>query len=310
MKGHDYSRRHAYMVTMVKRDGMPDFGVMTNPDPKNPKFARCSYLPLGRKIKKAVSAMRTQCPAVGIAQWVVMPDHVHILVSVRRDGVISLGEWVSRFKNLVNHNCHEAGVDNSGSVFAEQYNDRIIRDRRQYDSVKAYMADNPRRLWIRQSRPHYFRTRGLLEADGHELMLYGNTMLLDSPWISAVKVSRRHTEEECKRNRLLWQEISERGGVLASPFINKEEKAALEAGMASNAGIILIVDNQLTDRWKPSGKFMELCAAGRLLVIGEPHYRSRPTWPGELRARCLEMNAIAAAIAAGAWRRVSYGAAR
>jgi len=55
---------------------------------------------------------------------------------------------------------------------------------------------------------------------------------------------------------------------------------------------------------------MELCAAGRLLVIGEPHYRSRPTGPGELRARCLEMNAIAAAIATGAWRRVSYGAAR
>lgn len=85
--------------------------------------------------------------------------------------------------------------------------------------------------------------------------------------------------------------------VLASPFINPKGFEIYSEAAKMGADIILIRDNGFNSRFKPDGRYFDHCAAGHLLIVGETevHFDKKQ----DFRAKCLEMNATAAALAAG-----------
>lgn len=68
-------------------------------------------------------------------------------------------------------------------------------------------------------------------------------------------------------------------------------------GIAGGASLIVIVDNGFPPRFKPSGRYFELCSRGRLLLVAPESYISRK--PVMTRRVAMACNELARNLAAG-----------
>ncbi len=82
-----------------------------------------------------------------LAAYVIMPNHVHVLVSLR-DGT-TLEKTVQSWKCVSAHAInHEAALH--GPLWQANYWDRLIRNRKHYEHVRDYILKNPSRAHLRE----------------------------------------------------------------------------------------------------------------------------------------------------------------
>lgn len=210
-----------------------------------------------------------------------MPDHIHLLLFVEKNTEEILGRIIARFKVSV-----DKAVGFSG-VFAKGFNDQILKPSRSLDVLFRYLRENPRRLAVRREHPEFFRRVNTLKIGDKAYQAYGNFQLLDCPFKEQVVVHRADTEEEHRLNREQWLYTAANGGVLVSPFISAAEKAILVEAEQLSGRFIVITNETMEERYKPSGRDFELCESGRMLIISA-------NLPGELsRQKCITMNDLA-----------------
>ncbi len=190
-----------------------------------------------------------------------MPDHIHILLFVEKRTEESLGRIIARFKVPV-----DKAVGFSG-VFTKGFNDQILKPSRSLDVLFRYSRENPRRLAVRREHPEYFRRVNDLKIGARTYQAYGNFQLLDCPFKEQVVVHRADTEEIRRLNRERWLYTAANGGVLVSPFVSAAEKAILVKAEGMCGRFILITNEPMGERYKPSGRDFELCETGRMLII-------------------------------------------
>ncbi len=298
---HDYSGRFIYFITLVKKPGLPDFGRIITSYGEKPENAWSRLSELGMIIKKALKEMPMRQPTVRVMQSVIMPDHLHLMLYFTEKGALSLGEWIGIFKTLVGKLYWENVLRKEGkekiSVFISNFHDRIIRDRRHLAVENKYMVENPRRLFMKMHCHDYFRVCGRIRVGEKEYAIFGNPLIIMKPNISAVKVSRKDDDKKREADRRRWFYEAARETVLASPFINPKEFEIYSEAAKMGADIILIRDNGFNSRFKPDGRYFDHCAAGHLLIVGETevHFDKKH----DFRAKCIEMNGAASALAAG-----------
>ena len=281
--------------------GVPDFGRITTSHEVKPENAWCRLSELGMIIKRAIKEMPVRHPTVRVMQSMIMPDHLHIMLYFTEKGALDLGKWVGSFKNRVNTLYWENVLKTEGkekvSVFISKFHDRLIRDRRHLAIENKYILENPRRLFMKINCRDYFRVCGRIRVGERGYTLYGNPLIITKANISSVKVSRKDSEEKQAADRRRWLYEAARDMVLASPFINPKEFEIYREAAKMGADIILIRDNGFNSRFKPDGRYFDHCAAGHLLILGETEMHFDKTQ--NFRAKCIEMNAAAAALAAG-----------
>lgn len=183
------------------------------------------------------------------------------------------------------------------SVFEEGYHDRILLKSNQLEKMLRYVSDNPRRRLLRMLNPTFHQRHWIILGDGRKFEAYGNINLLFDPDIEAVKISRKFSAAELRSRKICWLRTVENGGVLASPFISKDEKRVLHWAINNGGRIIYIIDNGFAERFAPKGVLHRLCSEGRLLMVASTDFTHGK---GALtRAECENMNNLAAAIATG-----------
>lgn len=144
---------------------------------------------------------------------------------------------------------------------------------------------------MRRAHPEFFRRVNGLEIGGKTYQAYGNMQLLDNPFREQVVVHRADSPATRVSNRARWLYAAANGGVFVSPFVSQAEKAIRSEAEAVGGRIVLITNESMGERYKPSGRDFELCEQGRLLIVSAG-------LPGELsRSACLEMNALAQTMA-------------
>lgn len=275
---HDYRSRCIYMLTLRKSASVPDFGQLVG--------EKIELSETGRFVKRQIGLIPLLDRAFRVLQFSIMPDHVHILLFVQSILEESLGKYIARFKIGVNQRA--GGIP----VFEEGFNDQILMKERSLDTLFNYIRDNPRRLAVRKAHPEYFRRVNGLDIEGKRYSVYGNLFLLHNPFREQVVIHRADNADVRAANRDRWLYTAANGGVLVSPFISPAEKAVRTEAEEAGAKIILITNEQMGERYKPTGREFRLCESGRLLIVSVPG-------PGSLTRRaCLEMNALAKAIAA------------
>jgi len=72
--------------------------------------------------------------------WVVMPNHVHVLVSPLPDH--SLPDIVHAWKSFAAHEANRA-LGRRGAFWHREYFDRFVRDARHFEAAVAYIEHNP-----------------------------------------------------------------------------------------------------------------------------------------------------------------------
>lgn len=73
-----------------------------------------------------------------VAAWVIMPNHVHILIHAQAP----LDKIVQAWKSVSSHRLN-SHLGRTGSRWQAEYWDRYIRDERHFQQAKAYIQGNP-----------------------------------------------------------------------------------------------------------------------------------------------------------------------
>ena len=93
------------------------------------------------------------------------------------------------------------------------------------------------------------------------------------------------------RRPILGELVGERGAVLVSPCISPGEKEIARAALADGLPLIVLLENGFAPKFKPSGRYFDACANGKLLMLAPwPHHFEKRTIT---RAQCLALNAMA-----------------
>lgn len=218
-----------------------------------------------------------------------MPDHLHLALQVQSELDEALGRKIAIFKARANHYADMKGV------FREGFNDQILTSARSIDIIFRYIRENPMRLALRFRHPEYFCRRVCMTIGDSQYNAYGNLMLLANPFKEQVVIHRSDSPETRNRNRERWLHTAANGGILVSPFISPAENAIRMEAEQYEGGIILLTNEPLREREKPTGHNFDLCARGRLLILS-PLDKDFPRGLG--RQCCLAMNAHSERIAA------------
>ncbi len=275
------------MITISKRPVCPAFGWLKF---NNPGDAKVLLSDIGKIIGEQIEATPSFHPELKIPDYIIMPDHIHILIQAFRPLRKHLGAIIQALKSASTSRIRRILTDPDLAIFEEGFHDRIILSRRQMEIVRNYLRENPRRLAVRKAHPEYFGRVNRLRIDNAEYRAYGNFQLLGNPFKEQVAVHRADSEEKCARNRDQWLYTAANGGVLVSPFISRAEKDIRREADENGGKFILVTNEPMEGRYKPSGRDFALCEAGRMLIVSLGK-------EGELsRQMCLEMNALAAAI--------------
>ena len=73
-------------------------------------------------------------------EYVVMPDHIHLLLSIGDQQPVSRA--VQLIKGGFSHSLREAGIT-LHAVWQPRYHDRRVRDQREYAEFARYIRENP-----------------------------------------------------------------------------------------------------------------------------------------------------------------------
>lgn len=292
------------MLTLVVDGRLPLLGeLVAHPDALIPASDRprveCSELGvviLNEEIRKIPQFY----PMVNVWKVCIMPDHIHLIVRVSEDMPEDkhLGHVIAGFKagcNRAYWRLNHMTVPPRKGLFEDGYNDKILMSGEQLDRWKAYLDDNPRRLFIKRKHPEYFTVLHDMEIAGRVCQIVGNRFLLDIPDKMAVIVHRCYTDEEHAILRKQWLACGERGGVLVSAAISPKEKEVLREAMNCGYRIILLRENGFPKMYKPSGESFNACSDGLLLQISPWDYHMEKETI--TRAQCLELNEMAERIA-------------
>jgi len=139
-------------------------------------------------------------------------------------------------------------------------------------------------------------SRLLLSPDGRITCdTFGDRALLARRLLPVVCHRKDASRFAAHRSRCLAE--AARGSVLISARIAKGEQAIIDEALRRGFPVALIADNGFPDRYHPSADHLDLCAAGRLIIITpwQFHYRSKDDAISV--PFCKAMNCLAQALA-------------
>ena len=167
LKHYDYSSAGAYFVTICTKDRKrilsniikPSVGVGALDDPLNgflnePQTPQIQLTEIGKVTEKYLLSSEN-IPGVKIDRYVIMPDHIHVIIFLYPDKYTSykdgssraptptnemLPHIVSTFKRFCNR---EIG----NNIFQRGYMEHIVRDREDYETRAKYIYENPIRWY-------------------------------------------------------------------------------------------------------------------------------------------------------------------
>lgn len=297
----NYRKPGIFLITMNKTAEYPDFSKLKLNESETAKEKRIGvkYKDLGFAIFNELEKFNEQNDNLSINQYIIMPDHIHLLIEINKELDQPLGNYIAILKRRIYLEAEQRGltIPGSKSLFEKGFNDQFLRHDRNLDKLYKYIQTNPYRLWIRRVHPDYFKRINEAFLCEINCSLYGNLNLLENPFIFPVIIHRSDSGKELEKKKEFWRYVALNGGVLASPFISPAEKEIFEGAAKHGCKLILISNKAFAQREKPTGKLFELCEKGQLLIIS-PQMDCTISEKGISRKECLFMNSLAEKLSA------------
>lgn len=223
-------------------------------------------------------------------------------------------------------------------LWSPGFQDSILFRAGQLDAMFNYLRDNPRRLAVKRLYPDLFRAVGVLRRPLPGLggvgafAALGNRFLLDRPLVQVqvsrrdfayrrepktgggLKIARDAAGVPCvasesaaftaKCDALLAQ--ARQGAVLLSPCVSEGEREVARRAFDENLPLVVLRNKGFAPLEKPSGRYFDACANGRLLLLAPAAW---PHVPGEkpmTRRDALVLNRLAQSLAGDGAAAINY----
>lgn len=174
MQGFDYSSDNLYFVTICVQDRICCFGYVGTgrdlsvhhpnenyPDENNWADVKMNLNEFGRIVKQQIEWLAEQYKYVEIHNYIVMPNHVHMIIEIDRNKLLdegtarelsvqmqdeeikikSLSSLMGAFKTTSSKLIHRAGFE--GFSWQRPFHDHIIRNDKSYQNISNYIDLNP-----------------------------------------------------------------------------------------------------------------------------------------------------------------------
>ena len=140
LKDYDYSSPGAYFITICTKDKKNVFWDGCQPDIVGEDII-LPLSPYGKIAEKAIKAIPEHYANIELWQYVVMPNHIHLILSIPYDSgrliaSPTIATVIGQMKRFVSKQIGTA-------IWQRSFYDHIIRDRQDYDKIAKYVQDNP-----------------------------------------------------------------------------------------------------------------------------------------------------------------------
>ncbi len=269
---HDYKAKKDYFITSVVNPDIAFIPFCTMPPVTELQLRKKEIIipllsPLGEMIEKEILDITNHHPEIKIIRYVIMPDHIHIVLRVTERLKRHLGNELAGFFGACTKQYNLQLGKNLEKPLFDPFFDRIIYDSEQFDKAVGYVEDNPRRYILKKKNSLLFKRHLNLRLEGKIYSAFGNLFLLRNIKLLPVRIHRRWTKQEFDVYEKQCLEEIENGAVPISPAIHKAEKRILEKAIKMGAAVIKLTEKGFGERFKPQGKNFDLCAEGRLLLL-------------------------------------------
>ncbi len=141
LKGYDYSQNGCYFITVCTKDRRKVLGEVVGRADLSPPIIKLSKY--GSIVEELIQAIPNHYEYVSLHKYVVMPNHIHILLMIDRpdDGGLrsarpTVQTIIHALKALVSKRV-------GGSIWQNGFHDHIIRDEADYLNHWQYIDTNP-----------------------------------------------------------------------------------------------------------------------------------------------------------------------
>ena len=268
---HDYCAPAIYMLTMQTIERQPLLGRLNG--------EQISLTSIGSEVAEEIKRIPTYKDAqhIQIYRYVVMPDHIHVLLRVHQRLSHPIGYYISWFKLQCMERCSVPDGIPSGAkrpIFSPEYHDRVLTHEGLLEHIAAYIKANPHRLALKRANPELFRIRQQQRFGALTCTALGNIFLATHPQREVLQCSRRLTQAEIDAKREECLRAASNGTVYVSAAISEGEKQISRALRVAGFEMIILLtegfpapDSPSYKYFKPHGVYFEACAAGRLLLL-------------------------------------------
>ena len=137
LRHFDYSRNGAYYITICIKDKQI---WLWEADTVGARIARPILTSVGKTIESAINGIPTYYSMVTVDKYVIMPNHLHLILVINNDGRAMRAPTVSRVINqMKGYVTKQIGY----SMWQKLFYDHIIRDEEDYLRVWQYIDENP-----------------------------------------------------------------------------------------------------------------------------------------------------------------------
>jgi len=164
LKGYDYSQAGAYFITICTQNRECLFGHVLDGEMVSNDA--------GRMVAEEWMKSADIRNEIELDAFVVMPNHVHGIVSIRRgDRPVaptpepipasgpkpkSIGSFVAGFKSTVTKQVNELRGTPGAKLWQRNYYEHVIRDEDDLNRIRQYILDNPARWAKDENNPDRF----------------------------------------------------------------------------------------------------------------------------------------------------------
>lgn len=291
--GYDYSRGATLFVTVATSPRQAIFGRVVED--------RIELSQFGAAADETMKREMTRNPALKVMAYVIMPDHVHLMIHVRAgstEPLKQIGQFVANFKRWTKYKVEKLGAVGFG--WQENYHDWICSTREGMDAVAKYIKNNPLKWSLMHgTKPPLKVIEPLSHARfpvGEWWSGVGSVELLNGK-VAAIRLSRKIPEGEFPAVVARLMAACEKGYALASTFISPCERAVAKELVKREIPFIKMVPDQLAMVYRPKDDEPQLFGKGLYLLLsrvapaGESRYDA---WHGinAALAKMAEVNGV------------------
>ena len=140
LDNYDYSSTGAYFITICTSERRNYFWGNVGATIGRPQDVILSHY--GNIVDEAINNIPSIYPAVDVDRYVIMPDHIHLLLIIRADeyGRPMVAPTISRVvQQLKGYITKHIG----SSIWQKLFVDHVIRNRQDYEEHVKYIYENP-----------------------------------------------------------------------------------------------------------------------------------------------------------------------
>ena len=145
LKRYDYGQTGCYFVTVCTHDRAQLFALETSSD--------AGSAPQNRAIHARIAEIPDKFGGVTVEKYVIMPDHVHMIVTISGMSAANVLPEIMRFFKTATTNDYIRAVRAGqappfdGRLWQRSYYDHVIRGREDHDEIWEYIENNPAK-WL------------------------------------------------------------------------------------------------------------------------------------------------------------------